>query len=69
MKKKYKFWSIYNGNPEDIEDRGWLCIPPAKKYVPEWYPKGALIKKHNETILPPPSYWLRPDYESIVYFS
>ena len=65
--KKYKFWSIY-GTPElKVEDRGWFCIPPDKKYVPDWYPKGALIKKHKEELLPPPSYWLDPDYENVVY--
>lgn len=45
---KYKFWSIY-GCPEwKVEDRRWLCIPPDKKYIPDWYPKGAIVKKHME---------------------
>ena len=44
---KYKFWSIY-GCPEwKVEDRRWFCIPPDKKYIPDWYPKGALVKKHE----------------------
>jgi hypothetical protein len=64
---KYKFWSIY-GCPEwKVEDRRWFCIPPDKKYIPDWYPKGALVKKHKEELLPPPSYWLDSDYENIVY--
>ena len=76
--KKYKFWSLAQVRSCCIEescqvcfgsnrDWVWLCIPPNKKYIPEWYPKGALIKRHKERMLPPLSYWLSPNYESIVY--
>jgi len=71
--RKYKFWSIYVPTAThwlygDNEGKGgWLCIPVGKKYLPDWYPKNALIKKHKETILPPPSYWLKSEYEEIVY--
>ena len=78
--KKYKFWSIAEAFGCCLEktcltcfgsNRNWvwLCIPPNKKYIPEWYPKGALIKKHKQELLPPPSYWLEPDYKNIVYHS
>lgn len=74
--KKYKFWSIATVRKCCINkdcliclgsnrDWRWLCIPPDEKYVPKGYPKGGL-KKHEEE-LPPPSYWLEPDYENIVY--
>lgn len=59
----YKFWSIYNREYRN----GWLCIPPNKEYIPKWYPRNALVKKHEEEILPPPSYWLQYDYEDMVY--
>jgi len=68
--EKYKFWSIYNPNSTHWlygSGGGWLCIPPDKKYIPKWYPKNALVKKHEERILPPSSYWLKPEYEGIVY--
>lgn len=65
--KKYKFWSIYGTPNQEIEYRRWYCIPPHKKYIPNWYPKYALIKKHEEEFLPPPSYWLEDEYETIVY--
>jgi hypothetical protein len=60
--KKYKFWSVYRSG----DKRCWLCIPPSKEYLPEGYPENA-VRKHKETILPPPSYWLEPEYEDIVY--
>lgn len=62
MKNIYKFWSIF-----DKDKRGWLCIPPQEKYIPDWYPKNALVKKHEEELLPPQNYWLKPEYEDIVY--
>ena len=78
--KKYKFWSIAKVKTCCIDkkcvtcfgsnrDWVWLCIPPDERYIPNWYPNGALRKKHEEEWLPPPSYWLDPDYESIVYNS
>jgi len=70
---KYKFWSVYipnhNKKIRDDDYGGWLCIPPNKKYIPSNYPKKALVKKHNDELLPPPSYWVKPEFESIVYES
>lgn len=62
----YKFWSIYL-EKRYTGDRVWLCIPPHEDYIPEWYPSNALVKKHEEKILPPPSCWLLPEYEGMVY--
>ena len=61
----YEFWSIYD--PSAPGGGGWLCIPPSEEYLPRDYPKNAICRKHKEAILPPPSYWLFPDYERIVY--
>ena len=63
--KKYKFWSIaIKKGYKECYEWVWLCIPPEERYVPNWYPSGALRKKHEEEWLPPPSYWLDPDYEN-----
>jgi len=62
---KYIFWSIYIASTP-YEVGHWLCIPPYKKYLPEDYPEKA-IRKHEEELLPPPSYWLKPEYENIAY--
>jgi len=63
-----KFWSIYvPKNYNAYHGQVWLCIPPHKKYIPDWYPKGALVKKHEEKWLPPPGYWLEEQYEAMVY--
>jgi hypothetical protein len=69
--KKYRFWSIYVSYSWHWlygDGGGWKCIPPDISYIPKWYPKNALVKKHEEEILPPPSYWLKPEYEEIVYW-
>jgi len=73
-KYKYKtyfyFWSIYCKREHDfVGEIYWVCIPPDKKYIPDWYPKGAVVRKHIDDMLPPQSYWLEPEYESIVYFN
>ncbi len=62
--KRYRFWSIADNYGGSFV---WLCIPPDKKYIPSWYPKGALVKRHEQEILPPSGHWLKPEYESIVY--
>ena len=63
----FKFWSIYIPNNSNEEFNGhWELIPPNEKYLPRNYPKNA-VRKHEEEYLPPPSYWLRPEYEEIVY--
>ena len=67
MEKIYSFWSI--NTYKSFEGWVWLCIPPDEKYIPSWYPKGAVVGKHKEKILPPLSYWLDPEYEKIVYQS
>jgi len=73
MKKRYKFWLICvpietSSNEKKLREWKWLCIPPDEKYMPNWYPKGALVIKHETEILPPLSYWLKPEYEELVYF-
>lgn len=59
--REYRFWSVYSAKA-----RGWLCIPPSKRYIPGGYPKKA-VRKHKSELLPPRSYWLHPEYEFVVY--
>ena len=65
----YEFWSIYRSHERHsmAEPKGgWYCIPPSEEFLPKNYPLNA-IKKHEQELLPPPSYWLKPEYEAIVY--
>ena len=64
---KYKFWSIYIPNNSREKFKGhWELIPPSKDYLPKGYDEK-YVRKHEDELLPPPSYWLKPEYEDIVY--
>jgi len=71
----YVFWSVnvrvFTGTEYEWV---WLCMPPDEKYLPgkgdfnlrDTYPINA-VRKHKEKLLPPPSYWVKTEYEAIVY--